>query len=216
MSPHRLLIAACLLLAAGCAGPAGNGSGPKPAYTPANHIGVLRLPAELRRVVLLPVHGGSLLPPESAADLDQVFASALLRQARFEVVPVPRAWCRRHFAADTFSSVAALPHDLLARLAADHAAEAVLFVDVTAYRDYRPLVLGVRAKLATFDGPRILWSFDEILSAESPAVAASAEAHARLSRASGLPVDLGATGLQSPVRFAAYVADTVFGTLPPR
>lgn len=206
-------LASLLLLATGLAAGAAE---PKPAYTPANHVGVLRLPPEVRRVVLLPVSGGALLTPEAAADLDQTFVTALQRQVRFEVVPVSRAWCRRYFAQEDFSSVTPLPHDLLLRLASEHAADAVLFVDVTAYRDFRPLTMGVRAKLATFDGPRILWTFDEVIGADNPGVAAGAQAHAKAARASGLPVDLGASGLQSPSRFAAYAADLVFGTLPAR
>jgi len=92
----------------------------------------------------------------------------------------------------------------------------VLFVDVTAYQDNRPLTFGVRAKLATVDGPRVIWTYDEILSAADPAVAGSAQAHARAAAPAGLPVDISSSALQSPSRFAAYVADTVFGTLPPR
>lgn len=189
---------------------------PELAYVPANHLGTVSLPPGLRRVVLLPVSGGDGMTPETAAGLDPVFAAALQRQMRFEVVPVSRDWCRRYFGADEFSSAAALPHDFLARLGEDHAADAVLFVDVTAYRDHRPLALGVRAKLATVAGPQLVWSYDEILSNASPAVAASAQAHARAAGSASLPVDLSHGVLQSPSRFATYVADTVFRTLPPR
>jgi hypothetical protein len=188
----------------------------EPRHVPVNHLGVVALPPELRRVVLLPVCGGGLLPPETAAGLDPLFAAALQERLRFEVVPVSRAWCRRYFGADEFSSAAALPHDFLARLGAEHAADAVLFVDVTAYQDNRPLTFGVRAKLATVTGPRVIWTYDEILSAADPAVAGSARAHARATARADLPVDLSASALQSPSRFAAYVAATVFGTLPPR
>jgi hypothetical protein len=187
---------------------------PRPATV--NHVGVNRLPPEVRRVVLLPVSGGSLVTPEAAAALDPVFAEALQRKLRFEVVPVSRDWCRRYFGARDFSSAAALPYDFLARLGADHAADAVLFVDVTAYRDHRPLTLGLRAKLATIAGPRLLWSYDEILTTDDAALAASALEHARANARAGLPVDLSPGVLQSPSRFAAFAADTVFSTLPPR
>jgi len=189
---------------------------PEPRHAPVNHVGVARLPAEVRRVVLLPVSGGALVTPEAAAALDPVFAAALQRRMRFEVVPVSRAWCRRYFGADEFSSAAALPHDFLTRLATDHAADAVLLVDVTAYRDHRPLTLGLRAKLATVAGPRLLWSYDEILSTADAAVAAGAREYARANARAGGPVDLSHSVLQSPSRFAAFAADTVFGTLPPR
>ena len=211
---------ACLLAAWGVLLLPGWASAETPAssahHVPQNHVGVLRLPADIRRVVLLPVAGGGLMTPETAPVMDQAFLTALQRQMRFEVVPVRRAWCRRAFGAEEFPTVAALPHGFFKRLADEHAADAVLFVDLTVYRDFRPLTLGIRAKLATLGGPRVLWSYDEILSTESPAVAAGAQEHARTARASGLPVDLGSSALQSPSRFAAYAADTVFGTLPPR
>jgi hypothetical protein len=111
---------------------------PEPRHAPVNHVGVAHLPPEVRRVVLLPVSGGALLTPEAAAALDPVFAAALQRRMRFEVVPVSRAWCRRYFGAEEFSSAAALPHDFLARLGADHAADGVLFVDVTCAPSSRP------------------------------------------------------------------------------
>ncbi len=187
-----------------------------PRHVPANHLGLMQLPAEVRRVVLLPVAGGSLVTDETAADFDQIFAAALQRRMRFEVVPVSRAWCRRYFGAPEFSSVAALPHNFLDRLATEHAADAVLFVDITSYRDFRPLTMGVRAKLALFAGPRVIWTYDEVLSTANTAVANSAQDHARATGPGGLPVDLSSSALQSPSRFAAYVADTTFGTLPPR
>lgn len=189
---------------------------PVPPHAPVNHVGVAHLPPEVRRVVLLPVSGGALVTPEAAAALDPLFAAALQRRMRFEVVPVSRAWCRRYFGADEFSSAAALPHDFLTRLATDHAADAVLFVDVTAYRDHRPLTLGLRAKLAAVAGPRLLWSYDEILSTDDAAVAARAREYARATARPDGPVDLSHGVRQSPSRFAAFAADTVFGTLPPR
>jgi len=73
-----------------------------PRHTPVNHLGLVALPPEVRRVVLLPVSGGELLPPETAAGLDPVFAAALQRRMRFEVVPVSRAWCRRISAPTSF------------------------------------------------------------------------------------------------------------------
>jgi len=39
---------------------------------------------------------------------------------------------------------------------------AVLFVDLTVYRAYRPLALGLRGKLARLDEPRVIWTFDNV------------------------------------------------------
>ena len=217
MAPPPLLAVAALLLG-GCAG-APEWLGPvavETRHAPVNHLGEVRLPPDLRRVALLPVWTGGLIVPEARAEFDRTFADALQAGMRFEVVPVSRDWCRQRFGVEEFSSSAALPHDLLAKVAAEHGADGVVFVDLTSYRDLRPLAIGVRAKLATAPEPRLVWSYDELLSAADPGVANSAKADARTRRASDLPVDLSASVLQSPSRFAAYVAATAFGTLPPR
>ena len=92
----------------------------------------------------------------------------------------------------------------------------MLFVDLTAYRAYRPLTLGVRAKLATVDQTRLLWTFDEIFSMDDPGVANSVRKFYHGADASGVPLDPGRGALQSPSKFAAYVAAATFNTLPPR
>lgn len=184
-----------------------------PYFTPANHSGDPSL-GGIRRVVMLPLWIGQGHPPESAADLEPVFLTALQQEKRFEVVTLSRAECRRRFQAEAFSSATALPHDLFSSLQREFAADAVLFVDITTYSPYKPLVLGLRGKLAAIDGSRLIWSFDNVYSAEAPATANSARKHF-LDRESGVPADLTRTVLQSPTRFAEYAAVSMFGTLPP-
>jgi hypothetical protein len=170
----------------------------------------------MRRVVLLPVYGGTLAPVETVAALDPVVMASLQQQHRFEVVTLTREQCRRQFHVEEFSSVTALPHDFLATLQRDFAADGVMFVDITVFRPYRPLGLGLRAKLATLDGStRLVWSFDNIFSADDPAVANSARKHFLGSDRGGVPADLSPGVLQSPARFAGYAADAMFATLPP-
>ena len=185
-------------------------------FTPANFNGDRHLPLSLHRVLLLPVCGGSLVPPETATVLEEIFATELQRQLRFEVVRLSRAECAWRFGASELSSVTALPHDLLATLGREFNAEAVLFVDVTSYRAYRPLALGVRAKLATVEPTRLLWTFDEIFSADDPAVSNSVRRYYGTADPSGIPLDSGHGALQSPGKFATYVAAATFNTLPPR
>lgn len=185
-------------------------------FRPANFSGEPRLPGDLHRVLLLPVCGGSIVPPETAMATEEVFATELQRQLRFEVVRLSRAECQRRFGAPEFSSAAALPHDFLAILGRDFAADAVLFVDLTSYRAYRPLALGVRAKLATVEQTRLLWTFDEIFSADDPAVSNSVLRYYGATDPSGIPGNAGHGALQSPGKFAAYVAAATFNTLPPR
>jgi hypothetical protein len=185
-------------------------------FSPANYTREPQLPANLRRVLLLPLCGGTVMPPETSVALEEVFATELQRALRFEVVRLSREDCRRKFGAPEFSSASALPHDFLATLGREYAADAVLFVDLTSYRAYRPLALGVRAKLATVEQTRLLWSFDEIFSADDAAVSNSVKRFYGKGDATGIPVSPGHGALQSPGKFAAYVAAATFDTLPPR
>ena len=217
--PRLLVGALALLLLAGCESTQLDHfrkSTDKEHFTPKNFTGDTRLPVNLHRVILLPVYGGTIVPVETAASLEEVFATELQKQLRFEVVRLSREECMRRFGAPDFSSVGQLPHDFLVALGRDYAAEAVLFVDLTSYRGYRPLVLGVRAKLATVEQTRLLWSFDEIFSADDPGVGNSVRHYYGASDPTGVPLNAGHGGLQSPTKFAAYVASATFSTLPPR
>jgi hypothetical protein len=214
--PGLALAAAALGFFGGCTEPAlTDPARIGPFYSPTNHTGEPSL-GGLRRVVLLPVCGGEIAPEEMLAAFDPVFVTALQQQNRFEVIPLTRDECRHKFHAAEFSSTAALPHDFLATLRREFAADAVLFVDVTVFRAYRPLALGLRGKLATIDGgARLVWTFDNVFSADDPAVANSAR-HAYLgSQRGGVPADLTPAVLQSPTRFAGYAAGAMFATLPP-
>jgi hypothetical protein len=202
------------MLAAGCMSPTiYDPARVGPFFTPTNHVGFASL-GGIRRVILLPAWTGRSISAESAADLDPVCLRALQLQNRFEVVTLSRTECHRRFGTPALSSAAALPHDLLAALRKDYAVDAVMFVDITTYQGYRPLALGIRAKLALVDGVTLVWSFDNVFSADDPTVANSAR-HYFIGSGQGVPADLTPAVLQSPSRFAAYVADATFRTLPP-
>lgn len=184
-------------------------------FTPVNFRGETRLPAEVQRVAVLPVDGGAIAGEESAAAMDAVLLTALQRQMRFEVVVVSREECHRLFGASAFSSVAALPHGFLEKIASNYAVDAVLFTDLTVYKAYRPLALGFRAKLATVRDVRLVWAFDEVFSADSQPMRNSVRSFYRRGDHPA-PSDPVPAVLQSPVRFGAVAADLMFRTLPPR
>lgn len=207
--PSSLLAAACLL--AGCA-EVPLAEEPLP-YAPRNFTGEPRLPANLRRVVLLPVAATGPAAGESLERLDGQLLLALQRAQRFEVVPLRRADCRRRYGVDAFASTAALPPGLLEQLGREYAAEAVMFVDLTALQSYPPLALGLRAKLATIGDVRLVWSFDEVVAADDPAVGVAVR---RRFAAPAKPGESGVGVLQSPVRFGGFAAEAMFATLPPR
>lgn len=203
-----------LALLSGCASPGVyDPARVGPFYVPENVAAEPNL-AGVRRVVLLPAWTPVESNRDSVADLDPVFLSALQEQNRFEIVPYSRAAFFRRFGRTALSSAAALPHDFLAHLKREYAADAVMFVDVTVYRPYRPQTLGLRAKLASIDGLRLVWTFDNVFSADQAPVANAAR-HFQLKAESSVPADLTDAILLSPSRYAAYAASTMFATLPP-
>ena len=208
-------LAALLMAAAGCMNPPPRDPARVgPFYEPKNFVGDSSL-FGLRRVVLLPAWGGSGITPEQLADLDAVLVASLQRQQRFEVVTLSRSEFRRRFGLESVSSAAPLPFNLLGTLRRETGAEAILFVDVTMLETQRPLGIGLRARLATVDGLRLMWVFDNLFSSADPAVANSARRHELDRDGGGVPADMTLGVLQSPGRFATYAADAMFRTLPP-
>jgi hypothetical protein len=215
----RLAITAGIFaaLASGCSTmpTMGHTSAKAAAFTPTNHTGDAKLPAGLRRVVVLPLAGGTVASPESVSALDPVIISALQLQNRFEVVPLTREECHRYFQTNEISSVSEIPANLMSVLQREYAADAVLFIDLTVYRAYHPLEVGLRAKLATIESAHLVWTFDNVFSADDPSVASSAVQYLKTRDQNGLPSDMIAVDLESPVRFATYASAAMFATLPP-
>ncbi len=212
-----LVLAGASLWLGGCAS-AGSFErhAPVASFVPSNVVADDRLPGEVRRVLVLPLHGGEVAPTTTARSLDGVFAAALQQQQRFEVVTLSREECLRRFRVESFASTGLLPRDLLAVAAENWGADAVLFVELTAFEPNRPLVLGVRSKLALVETGRLLWAFDTVFSSADPSVALGARRHAARGRRGSGPADLDAGVLLSPSRFGGYVAETTFATLPVR
>ena len=214
---HRLWPFALLPLLAGCRTPSEfDRARTGPFFLPTNFQAAARIPEEIRRVVVLPVADDGRLPEDTLDNLDTTLQTALGHAQRFELVPLSRPACARLAGARAIRSVDALPHDFLTRLIADYAADAVLFVDVTSYSPYPPLILGLRTKLVRTDNSSILWSFDTIFSAKDPSVVNAARRHWLDTAPAGTPADFSVTALQSPQRFAAYAASAAFATLPRR
>jgi hypothetical protein len=213
---HGLRLAwglAALSLAAGCMHPPRTDSARiGPFFSPGNVASEANL-GGIRRVVVLPLASRPDLPKESIAALDEVFVAALVAEKRFEVVTLSREECRRRFGVESLLSTDALPHDLMATLQREFEAEGVLFVDMTTYHAYKPISMGLRAKLARAEDARLVWSFDNLFSAEDPLLQNSARRHF-LDRDRSIPADLTVGVLLSPRQFATYAAAAMFGTLP--
>lgn len=189
-----------------------------PFYTPTNVRAAERLPESVRRIVLLPCAAAQpRLTEKTLLDIDRALATGLTRSARAEISTLDRETLTRLSGRPQLLSTDLLAPDFLTRVAAHTGADAVVFVDVTAYSPYPPLVLGLRARLVEIKETEALWNFDDIVSAADPSVANSARARALQATANrATPGDRSHAVLQNPAAFADYVADTLWATLPPR
>jgi hypothetical protein len=192
-----------------------------PFFTPSNvKSSVSSLPANIRRVLLLPISAqGIALTEENLTRLDATFLTELTRTSRFEVVTLTRDQLARITGARQIDSAAPLPAGFIDRLFNiynEYAADALLFVDLTSYSAYPPLNIGIRAKLAHIRDSDILWAADVNFSAANAPVANSARRYALTLNTTSKQTDLSHTILQNPARFASYAAAATFETLPPR
>ena len=184
-------------------------------YTPGNFVDAGPIPASVRRIGVLPLFSDSW----GAADVEPLqtaFWTELEKFDRFETVAISRSAIAARFERESFSTSSALPSDFLARLHDDFGVDAVLFLDLTHYSPYQPIAVGVRAKLATTDNGRGLWSFDCMFDSAQPDVAAAARSYHAENSKQSYPLHDSSAVFQSPARYAKYVAHATFATLPPR
>lgn len=188
----------------------------KPKYVPKNVTSTTKLPIDVRRVVILPIYWERDANADFVNDLDVTMQLSLQRTGAFEVVPVARTQMYKLFGVYQYSSVQILPDNLISTLVATYAADAVMFIDLTVNRPYRPISLGVRVKLVKKDDLSIIWAADTLFDSADPAVANAAIEFAGNSTFNRYPVDTSGGILQSPRAFSGFVADALFKTLPPR
>ncbi len=189
--------------------PVGAGFVPRNVYKPYAALG-------LRRAVLLPPYDG-LANTDRRQDLDRNFSTELNAAGRFEVVTISRNELVSLCGRDQINSSEPLPPRLLAAIRGEYAAEAVMFVDITQDDPYRPITLGVRAKLidARSGSLATLWSSDAVFNAGNPAVANSARRYGIEEGRGEFPANQdGSDVLLSPAKFARYAANATFATLP--
>lgn len=186
-----------------------------PFFKPTNYTGVRRMPAEVRRVAMLPVSGIQSLTADMASTVEDAARGAVLAEGRFETVVVDPGQLRQLTGQPAVRADELLPPAMFERIAPDAGADAVLMVEVTTFRPYPPMVIGVRAKLAQCDAEHtILWAFDTVYDMREAQVANSAR---RFASGGGTSiVDTGPAVVQSPSRFVAYVFADMFATLPQR
>ena len=178
--------------------PPGDSGPPAPAPAPA-----FAWPPGFDRVAALPIY--SPTPTGDAIqDIDEIFRAELSKLLPLEVVNVSRADLLTTIGEGQIASTAVIPLKLVQFLQKKYAVQGIVFTDMPVYRPYRPM---------NIEGMQVLWSANGILDSAEPGIAASALQYAeRNLRGPG-------TGgaqliLQSPRRYAAFVANGLYGTLP--
>ncbi|HVM59862.1 MAG TPA: hypothetical protein VMV72_03265 [Verrucomicrobiae bacterium] len=174
-----------------------------------------RLPANLRRVAVLPVTCDDNLQAEAGRDaLQPVLLAELAKTAAFEVVPLGREQLRAITGQSEWAANEVLPGDLLSRLRAATGCDAVLFCHLRQFRAYPPLAVGWDLKLVDAGQRSVLWAVDEVFDAGDPAVArAAAQYFARAEQRSAIASDPDSI-LMSPRLFGQYAAASSFAALP--
>lgn len=216
----RFVLGSFLLLAlGGCATVDKSAQRPRgPGFVPTN---VYRpSPAEIaagptvRRVALLPVHLVKA-DPSRLEDLDNNFRAELTRTGHYEIVRVSRPELAALCGRTQVDSTEALSAGLLDVLRVQYGVDAILFTDITNDNPYRPVSLGVRARLVHATSGAVLWAADNLFDSGNPTVANSARRYELDQQRQSFPLDRdGGAALLSPDRFSRYAANATFATLP--
>ena len=191
---------------------------PAPAPPPPRSANFFREPMPdkslpMRRVAMLPLSGDQLTPP-ALREIAAAFHGELSKRALFEIVPVSGAELEAMCGQREISSVEHLPAQLLETLREKFGADGVLFTDITHLHAYRPISIGVRAKLVDIGSGAISWASDCVYDSGHPAVATNARTFQRqFSDPHRAIADDGGSVLISPSRFAKYVANATFNSL---
>lgn len=184
-----------------------------PAYHPDNVFAVKHLPLEFERVLVLPIlnEDGGMVRPE----IQDAFIAALRSTGRFEIILSPEL-AQSEDSASFIAKGLPLPLRVL-EVAKLYDADGIMQVDLTHFRPYKPLQIGVRSRLLSLnERGDILWSIDELFDAGRKDVAIGARKYAEANIEQPFPLQSSYSVLMSPVRFASYVGTTAFNTLPVR
>ena len=175
-----------------------------------------RLPAELRRVALLPLTMSGQAAAEIGAgqSLEPVLQAEVRHTRTFELVSISPEQLQRWTGRSAWNSEDALPEKFFEQLREATACDAVLFCQLTQFRPYAPLAVGWKLALVDGRGAPIWWAADEVFDAGEPAVAAAARQYYRTHFAGTTLAPDAADILRTPGRFAQYAAHAVLETMP--
>lgn len=211
-----LCVSAMVCLAA--LAPAAPGGGPRQTGPSLNvYKAVPGLPWDLQRVALLPLFAGRVsIEPESRIQLEQALHAECIRSGFAEIIPVPPDTLRRLTGRGVWAADEPLPPDFLARLRAETAADAVLFAEVTAFRPYRPALLGWRLRLVDTRSATTWWAADQLFDATDPRHVRAASQWEGIGQPWWQRRPDGWRTLQAPRELARMTSASLLATLPAR
>ena len=184
-------------------------------FVPTNLYPVERLPTYFNRVAVLPCYHAD--PDSPLLDyIDNVFHQELAQERIFETIRISTDQMQRLFGLGRISSSSDLPENFLRTLDEQTGANGVLFVDLDSYRPYRPMSLGVRAKLVDLKSGEFMWAIDETFDAGHAGVIVGASIFQEKAQVRALSSKTSGSVLHSHRVFSKYIASTVFSTLPMR
>jgi hypothetical protein len=184
-------------------------------FVPTNLYPVERLPTYFNRVAVLPCYHAD--PDSPLLDyIDDVFHQELAQERIFETIRISTDQMQRLFGSRRISSSSDLPENFLRTLDEQTGANGVLFVDLDSYRPYRPMSLGVRAKLVDLKSGEFMWAIDETFDAGHAGVIVGASMFQEKAQVRALSSKTSGSVLHSHRVFSKYIASTVFSTLPMR
>ena len=167
---------------------------------------------EPQRVAVLPVECDQAVG-ETLLDIDEIFLAEAGKKLRFELVPIKRPALSRSIQREQFSSTEPTPPEAVGFLREKYAVDAILFTEITSYRPYRPISVGVRSKLVDASSLATLWTAETVLDAGDPIVAEAAMLYASRQSATS-DTRGGEMMLQSPRRYLGFVASHLYFSLP--
>ena len=184
-------------------------------FAPTNLYPIERLPEYYNRVVVLPCYYHDQ-DSQLLGYVDEIFHQELSQERIFETIRLSNYQMKEHFGIERVDSSKPLPENFLRKLEELTAANGVLFVDLDSYRPYRPLALGVRAKLVDLKSGEYMWAIDETFDSGHASVIAGANVFQKSSQVRAISSKTAGSTLHSPRIFSKYVASTCFSTMPAR
>ena len=178
----------------------------------------LDLPADLRRVAVLPVawEGSQADLSQGAETLQPELLAELIKTKKFEVVAVSPQSLRNETGQPSWTGAEILPADFFDNLQRVYGCDAVLFCELSTFRAYAPLAIGWRMKLVDARTGQILWAVDKAFDAEQPAVLKQARHYHFGGQWFSPDSSIDWKVENSPRQFGQYTINQALSTLPNR